>query len=171
MTETERLLEQTLPPRQYRRGPRPKKNSMFSNWAKSQVAAYRVGLMLTYIGTIYFGTSAFVAGIPAFTITAPEGWTPVWASAVVAGGLISAVGSIRAGTEPVTREVRVFNRVELLGSILLFLTLGSYAAVLLTLGYLFGDTNRIAVGAGFVALGVHPAVRMVWLLFRPRGKV
>ncbi len=174
--DIDRLLGETLPPR-----PRPARRPAtslpwrahqqptgFRKWALSQVAAYRVGLVLGYLGTIYFGSQAFIAGVPAFEFTTPRGWTPIWAVILMVGGLVAAIGAIRAGTEPVTREVRIFNRIELGGAIALFLTLGVYAAVLLILGYGFGDVNRQAVGSGFVALGIHPAVRMIWLIFRPR---
>lgn len=141
---------------------------LFRDWASSQVAAYRVGLVLGYLAMVYFGTSAFIAGIPSFEFTTPRGWTPIWASMVVVGGLIGGIGSLRAGTEPLTREIRVFNRIELAGAILLFLTLSTYATILLILGYGYGDAGRSSIGAGFVALGIHPSVRMVWLVFRPR---
>jgi len=137
-------------------------------WASSQVSAYRVGLVLSYLVMMYFGTSAFIAGIPVFTFTTPEGWTPIWATVVVVAGFVAGVGAIRAGAEPVTREVRIFNRIELTGAILLFLTLGTYAALLLIISYGYGDLARASIGAGFVALGINPTVRMLWLIFRPR---
>jgi len=86
---------------------------------------------------------------------------------VILGGLVAAIGAVRAGDDPVRRDVRVFNWIELIGSILLFLTIGGYATVLLILGYGFGDDGQVAIGSGFVALGIHPAIRMVWLIFRP----
>ncbi|HOY83536.1 MAG TPA: hypothetical protein PLB92_15485, partial [Rhodoglobus sp.] len=122
-------------------------------WASSQVSAYRVGLVLSYLVMMYFGASAFIAGIPVFTFTTPEGWTPIWATVVVVAGFVAGVGAIRAGAEPVTREVRIFNRIELTGAILLFLALGTYAVLLLIISYGFGDLARASIGAGFVALG------------------
>lgn len=170
-SEISALLEDTLQrPLKAARLPKPEGPSagnVFKQWAGSQVAAYRFGLVLCYLGTIYFGISAVVAGIPAFEFTTPNGWTPIWASVLILGGFSAAIGAIRAGEEPVTREVRVFNRIELGGAIALFLTLGGYAAVLHILGYQFGDTNRVAAGAGFLALSLQPAVRMIWLFFRP----
>jgi|GEM_PF-2947201 len=137
-------------------------------WASSQVSAYRIGLVLGYVAMIYFGTSALVAGIPAFQIAAPEWWTPVWAWTVMLGGLVAGIGAIRAGAEPITREVRIFNWIELFGAIALFLTIGGYAVMLLILGYVYGDEARASVGSGFFALSVHPAVRVFWLILRPR---
>ena len=166
------LLGQTIPrPRSAEPPTKPVRKPLvllFRDWASSQVAAYRVGLVLGYLAMMYFGTSAFIAGIPTFEFTTPRGWTPIWSAVVVIGGLIGGIGSLRAGTEPLTREVRVFNRIELTGAILLFLTLSTYATVLLILGYGYGDAGRSSVGAGFVALGIHPSVRMIWLSFRPR---
>lgn len=173
--DVQRLLEDTLPHRPAQsRKPRPLPSKpkfaisrVFITWSRSQVAAYRLGLVLGYLGMLYFGASALVVGIPAFEFTTPEGWTPIWAGAVILGGLVAAIGAIRAGEEPITRDVRIFNWIELVGAVLLFLTLGGYAAVLLVIGYGYGDAGRSVVGAGFVVLGIPPAVRMIWLIFRP----
>lgn len=170
--EIDKLLEETLPRpiplTPPKRMPRKPIRLSLREWAGSQVAAYRVGLLLGYLAMIYFGISAFLADVPTFESTTPEGWTPIWSVAVVLGGLVAAFGSLRAGAEPITPKVRRFNRIELTGAITLFLTLGTYAALLLILGYVFGDPGRATVGAGFVALGVHPTIRMFWLIFRPR---
>lgn len=143
----------------------------FREWAGSQVAAYRVGLVLGYVAMMYFGGQAFYAGIPTFTFTTPEGWTPVWSFAVVIGGFVAAIGSTRAGSEPVTKTIRTYNAIELSGAILLFLTLGTYAVILLFVGYGYGDPGRQSIGAGFVALGIPATVRMFWLFLRPRFQV
>lgn len=139
----------------YRQEP-PRKLSRFEKWAWSPITAYRVGLTIGYIAAIYFGLSAFIAGVPAFQLTAPYGWTPIWSLAVVLGGACAAIGSIG--------DSKGFRRAELAGSWTLFLALGVYAAVLLLLAYGSGDPDRAAVGAGFVALGVTPGVRMLWLM-------
>lgn len=177
-TDLDVLLEQTqqrppsvrppgkVPPRPFAVG--------FRDWAGSQVAAYRIGLVLGYLAMVFFGVSAFIAGIPVFEFTTPnpESWTPIWATLVALGGFVGSIGAIRAGSEPVTKEVKVFNRVELTGAIMLFVPLFIYAGVLLAVGYGIGtgvhDSGRISVGAGFFALGVHPTIRMLWLVFRPR---
>jgi hypothetical protein len=117
---------------------------------------------------MYFGAQTFYAGIPTFTFTTPQGWTPIWAGAVVIGGFVGGIGALRAGEEPQRRSTRVFNGIELGGAIILFLTLGTYATLLLVIGYGYGDAGRQSVGSGFVALGVGPAVRMIWLMLRPR---
>lgn len=154
------LLEETAPrPRGRERLNllrQPRTPTRFERWAWSPIIAYRIGLTAGYLATIYFGVSAFIAGVPAFQIAAPGGWTPIWSSILVLGGAVAAFGSIADG--------HVFRRVELVGSWALFLTLGGYAAVLLVLAYGAGDVNRAAVGAGFVALGIQPGVRMLWLM-------
>lgn len=165
------LLLQTLPRASVpppSGGPRKPLTLSLKEWASSQVSAYRVGLVLGYITMMYFGMSAFVAGVPTFEFTTPQGWTPIWSTIVIFGGLIAAIGAIRAGSEPVTREVKIFNRIELTGAVMLFITLGTYAAILLILSYGYSDPARASVGAGFVALGIHPTIRMLWLIFRPR---
>ena len=141
---------------------------IFRGWVSSQVAAYRIGLVLGYLAMIYFGVSAYFTGISTFQFTTPEDWTPIWSIVVVLGGAVGSFGSLRAGTEPANRMIRVFNRIELTGAIMLFLTLGTYAALLLIIGYGYGDPGRASAGAGFVALGIHPTIRMLWLIFRPR---
>lgn len=153
------------PPSKY---PRKPILSSIKTWASSQVAAYRVGLVLSYVAMMYFGASALMAGVPAFDVTTPEGWTPIWSSVVILGGMIGAVGSLRAGAEPITREVKIFNAIETTGAIMLFLALGTYAAVLLILGFGYSSPGRVSGGAGFIALGINPTVRMLWLTFRPR---
>jgi hypothetical protein len=172
--QLDRILEQTIP--RPRRLPRPKMSlrkpffMSIRDWSVSQVSAYRVGLVAGYVAMIYFGASALVAGIPVFSITTPDPlmWTRGWAIAVILGGLVAGIGAIRAGAEPATREVKIFNGIELAGSITLFIALGSYSAMLLILGYGYGDATRASIGAGFFALGIHPAVRMLWLILRPR---
>ncbi len=149
------LLEQTEPGAV--RSVRPRREtSRFERWAWSPIMAFRIGLTIGYIASVYFGVSALIAGVPAFVITAPEGWTPVWASLVILAGIAATFGSISDG--------RVFRRLELGGSWVLFLTLGTHATVLLILAYGTGDVSRAAVGADFVALGVTPGVRMLWLM-------
>jgi energy-converting hydrogenase Eha subunit E len=142
--------------------------SWFIRWARSQVAAYRIGMVLMYLAIIYFGGTSFSFGVPLWEIAAPIGWSKIWAAVVMVGGLVAAIGATRAGDEPLTQTIRVFNRVELVGAVLLFLALSSYSMSLLYYGYLLHDDARATVGSGFFALGIHPAARMTWLLLRPR---
>lgn len=134
----------------------PRQPTRFERWAWSPISAYRIGLTLTYAAMVYFGVQAFIAGVPAFVIAAPHWWTPVWACILVLGGMVAAIGS--AGSS------KRFERVETVGAWALFLTLATYAVTLLVLAYGTGDNSRAAVGAGFVALGVMPLVRLLWLM-------
>lgn len=134
----------------------PRQLTRFELWAWSPILAFRFGLALGYLAMIYFGVSAFIAGIPAFELTAPTGWTPIWATVVTIGAMLGAIGSIS--------DRHIFRRLELAGAWSLFITVGIYAVVLLLLAYGAGDAGRAAVGAVLVAVGVAPAVRMVWLM-------
>ena len=145
-------IEDTRPPYRFtRRYP-----TRFERWAWSPILAYRVGLTLNYLGALFFGVSAFFAGVPAFRLTAPEGWTPIWALVLSVGAILAAVGSISD-----VQKHRIF---ELLGSMAVFLTLAVYAVILLGFAYVVGDADSAAVGAAFVALGVQPGVRLAWLV-------
>ena len=128
----------------------------FERWAWSPISAYRLGLTLGYVAMVYFGVQSFIAGVPAFAIAAPEGWTPVWALILIGGGVAAAIGSAASS--------KVFERVETVGAWILMLTLGTYALTLLWIAYGIGDQSRAAVGAGFIALGVQPLVRLLWLM-------
>lgn len=178
------LLSQTLPPRNH---PKPhtraarrqtpaiiaswSKSGRIRRWAASPVAAYRLGLMIGYWAMMLVGGSAITFGIPVFDRTTPDGWTPIWGTIVIISGLVAAVGSLRAGTSveegKSLKEVKLFNYIEMAGAIGLFLTLGTLAALLLILAYGYGYSEDATRGAAFVALGVQPAVRLLWLLFSP----
>ena len=132
--------------------------SRFERWAWSEIPAYRLGLTLGYIGLIYFGVSAFIAGVPAFTLAAPDGWTPIWAVVLVLGGATGSIGSVS--------ESKRFRAIELVGSWAIFLTVAVYATTLLFIAYANGDASRAAVGSGFVVLAIAPGVRMLWLMAR-----
>ena len=159
------LLERTLPAERRRRSypdvPRTTTRvpGKFETWAWSPIVAFRIGLTLGYASMIYFGISGLIAGVPAFASTAPEQWTPIWASVLILGGVLGAIGSIGD-----TMRLRM---TELAGSWLLFLSAGTYATILLLLAYgVTGtpDVYRATAGSGLVALGVQPFVRMLWLL-------
>lgn len=134
----------------------PRTPTRFEQWALSPIAAYRLGLTLSYVAVVYFGVSAVIAGVPAFTIAAPEGWTPIWAAVLVLGGATASIGS--------AASTKRFERIETVGAWALFLTLATYSVTLLVLAYFAGDATRAAVGAGFTALGVQPFVRLLWLM-------
>lgn len=152
------LVEMTAPHvrRAARRAQRERTPSRLERWAWSEIPAYRLGLTLGYAVMIYFGISAFIAGVPAFDIAAPEGWTPIWAAVLVLGGAVGITGSIN--DKPRLRAI------ELVGSSLLSLTLVTYAGTILAIAYGVGDSGRAAAGSGFVGLAVPPVIRMLWLI-------
>lgn len=127
----------------------------FEVWAWSPVISFQVGLTATYVAMIYFGVSAFIAEVPAFRDTAPDGWSIYWATALVIGSIFASFGSIS--------RMKWFERAELFGATLISLTVGSYAAVTLFLAYIVGDADRATSGAGFVVLAIPTLVRMMWL--------
>lgn len=129
--------------------------SKFEIWAWSPVVSFQVGLTAGYLAMIYFGVSAFIAQIPAFRHTAPDGWSVYWAAALTIGSILASIGSVS--------RLKWFEMTELIGSILVTLTVGSYAAVLLFLAYAGQEADRAAGGAGFVVLTVPVLVRMLWL--------
>lgn len=182
--DIDELLSHTLPPRNH---PRPRSRAArrqippiiaswrepgrFKRWAASPVAAYRIGLMLSYLAMMSVGAAAIAYGVPLFDRTTPDGWTGAWGVVVIISGLVAAIGSIRAGagvqagTSP--SETRAFNRIELAGAIGLFLALGTLAAMFLILAYGLDYKEDVIRGFAFTALGVQPAIRLVWLMFSP----
>lgn len=160
------LLEDSLRRPRFSRARRPP--SRVEVWAKSPIVAYRMGLTGTYALTIYFGISGLIAGIPAFDLTAPDGYVSVWAALVIVGAIVATIGSIHSeaplNPDGPTSLQKVFRNIELTGAWLLAITIGSYAAVLLVLAYSGGDADLAAAGAGFIVLGSTPFWRMVWLM-------
>ena len=147
-------LEATVPP--FHRSAVLRPPSKFELWAWSPVHAYRISLTVLYVGSTYFGVSAAVAGIPVFLITAPSWWLPWWAGGLILGSIVASFGSIK--------DTPKFLITELTGALLLFLTIGSYALVLLFTAYIGGDPNRAAVGSGLLVLGALPGMRLLWLI-------
>src|SRR6478735_4126606 len=112
---------------------RRRQQSRFEQWAWTEIPAYRLGLLLSYGFAIYFGISAFIAGVPAFNIAAPEGWTPVWSILLIVSGPIGLIG--------IARDTPKFQVTELFASAVQSLTLITYAGTLLILAYVAGDVH------------------------------
>lgn len=138
----------------------PKPNTLswklFGIWAWSPVIAFQIGLTAFYLALVYFGISGLIASPPSFDTTVPEWYVGYWAVGLIVGGVTAAVGSVSRS--------KWFERGETLGSFLLTLTVGSYALIVLWLAYGTGDSDRIAGGAGFVALAIWPITRFMWLV-------
>lgn len=151
--DRDRLVFRTMP--KPPRVPRRRMPSRFEIWAWSPVLSFQIGLTAGYLAMIYFGVSAFIAEVPTFRETAPDGWSIYWAAALIFGGVFASFGSVS--------RARWFERLELVGATLITLTVGSYASVMLFLAYVTGDVGRASGGAGFIALTVPVLVRMLWL--------
>lgn len=143
-----------------RKSTRVRKLTRFELWAWSPVISFQIGLTASYLAMIYFGLSAAIASVPAFTKAAPDGWSLFWAGALVVGGVLGSIGSIS--------RMKVFERLELVGAFLVSLTVGSYALLVLFLAYVLADAGRASGGAGFIALVVPVVVRTLWLASQTR---
>lgn len=153
--ESDSLAFKTMPkpPRRNVKGPR--QPTKFELWAWSPFISFRIGLTLSYLAFIYLGITALIASVPAFRVTAPDGWSIAWAVVMILGGILASIGSVS--------KQWAFDLTELFGALLLTITTGSYALVLLFLAYSVGDVDRATVGAGFVVLVIPVLVRMLWL--------
>jgi hypothetical protein len=165
------VLEDTVPPRRMRaaarraavRRARQEPHPAWA-WAWGSILAFRITLTLYYAFLVYFGGAAFTAGLPAFRDTAPPWWETCVAIAVTVGGVLATIGSVRAGGDPGRRALGVFEVLEMVGTLLVFVFLFSYAGVLHVLAYVAGDVDRIAAAAGYTGL-ITPAVgRLMWLV-------
>ena len=137
---------------------RARERSAFETWAWTEVPAYRLGLLLGYSFAVYFGISALIAGVPAFDLAAPEGWTPVWASLLILSGPIGIFGILKDNIR--------HNKIELVAAVLSASTLVVYAGTILFIAYGTGDLSRSAVGAGIAWLASPAVIRMLWLISR-----
>lgn len=127
----------------------------FELWAWSPVISFQVGLTAGYIALIYFGISGLIAAPPSISMTTPDGYAGFWAAALILGGVLGAFGSVS--------RHKLFERFETAGALLLSVTVGSYACIVLFLAYAAGDVDKAAAGAGFTALAIPIIIRCMWL--------
>jgi len=127
----------------------------FEIWAWSQVLSFQIGLTAGYIALVYFGIAAIFASVPTLRETSPDGYVFFWAAALAVGAAIAAVGSIS--------RRKTFERIELVGSSVVSLAVGSYATILTFVAYGLGDVSRVSGSAGFVALAIPLLIRTMWL--------
>jgi hypothetical protein len=135
---------------------RSRRQSRFEQWAWTEIPSYRLGLLLGYSFAIYFGLSALIAGVPAFELGAPAGWTPIWSWLLIAAGPVGLVG--------ILKETPRFRTIELVASSILAGSLVVYAGTMLFLAYVSDLDDRAAAGAGILWLSVAPMIRTTWLL-------
>ena len=132
-----------------------RKLTRFERWAWSPVVSFQIGLTLSYLGLIFFGITSFIANVPVFQITAPEWWSQYWATALGVGGIMGFFGSIH--------RRKPYETLELFGSAISALALGSYALSLLFVAYGIGDINRATSATSMVVLTIPFLVRTLWL--------
>lgn len=127
--------------------------SKWAVWAWSPVVVLRVALVAVYLGYVYASVIAFIAGVPVFRLTAPEGYTAVWAVLLGVSAVLSAIGSITDR----------WQQTEKWASLGLASMMGAYVGGLNGVGFVEGDLDRQFVGAiAFIAF-ILPAVRFVYL--------
>lgn len=127
--------------------------SRFETWAWSPVIVLRVALVATYLLYVYAAIIAFVAGIPVFSLTTPEGYTSIWAVLLGVSALISAVGSVADH----------WDRIERWASLALSSLMLAYVGGLNIVGWVSGDLDRQFVGAIAIIAFVLPVTRFVYL--------
>lgn len=127
--------------------------SRFEKWAFSEVAMIRVALVLVYLGYLYLALASLRAGVPAFTLTAPEAYTPIWA------GLLALAG-VNAAVAATSDRWMAWERWS---SLAVSALMGAYVGTITILGYVTGDVNRQAVAAGLTIAFILPACRFLWL--------
>lgn len=139
----------------------PRTRSRVEEWAWSPVVVLRVGLVALYAINVYVAIVAFLAGVPVFTRTTPDGWQITWAVALMLSALIAAI--CVSIDEPAHRHSKALRWAEMISAAGVFVLAGTYSVALHVVGFGSGDQNRQVVAAVSVALFVLPFVRFLWL--------
>lgn len=122
-------------------------------WAWGPVVVLRIALVAVYLGYVYASVIAFLAGVPVFRLTAPEGYTSLWAVLLGTSAVLAAIGSITDR----------WQQLEKWASLVLSAMMLAYVGGLNGVGFVEGDLDRQFVGAiAFIAF-ILPAVRFVYL--------
>lgn len=128
-------------------------HSRLAVWAWGPVVVLRIALVAVYLGYVYASVIAFLAGVPVFRLTAPEGYTSVWAVILGTSAVLSAIGSVTDR----------WQQLEKWASLVLSAMMLAYVGGLNGVGFVEGDLDRQFVGAiAFIAF-ILPAVRFVYL--------
>lgn len=127
--------------------------SKLAIWVWSPIIVLRIALVATYILYVYASVIAFLAGIPVFTLTTPEGYTSVWAILLGATAVVAAIGSITDRWQKVEKWATMVMSGLLLG----------YIGGLNLVGFVEQDLDRQFVGAIALIAGVLPLTRFVYL--------
>ena len=127
--------------------------SGFARWVWSPVIVLRVALVSAYLISVYASAWAFIAGIPVFRLTAPEGYASVWAVLLGTAAVIAAVGSISDR----------WQKVEMWASLALFALWLAYVGGMHGVAFAAGDPDRQFLAAASITLLVLPVTRFVYL--------
>ena len=138
-------------PTRYLQNVNPK--SRLAMWVWSPVIVLRVALVVTYVLYVYASIIAFIAGIPVFKLTTPEGYTSVWAVLLGSSAIVSAIGSTTDRWQALERWA----------SLVLSALLLTYIGVLNLVGFIEGDLDRQFIGAVALIAGILPITRFVYL--------
>lgn len=127
--------------------------SRWAIWAWSPVIVLRVALVGVYLGYVYASLIAFIAGVPIFQVTTPEGYTAIWAVLLGVSAVLAAIGSL-------TDRWQQLEKWASLGlSSMMFAYVGGMNGV----AFFLADLSRQFVGAiAFIAF-ILPVVRFVYL--------
>lgn len=135
--------------------PPRRKPTRFELWAWSPVISFQIGLTAGYAALVNFGITGLIASPPSLDLTTPGWYGGYWASALIVGAVLAAIGSIG--------RKKWWSRIETVGATLLTLTIGSYALIVQFVAYGLGDADKIAAGAGYTALAIPIIIRCMWL--------
>jgi len=138
-------------PTRYLQNVNPK--SRLAMWVWSPVIVLRVALVITYVLYVYASIIAFIAGIPVFKLTTPEGYTSVWAVLLGSSAIVAAIGSTTDRWQALERWA----------SLALSALLLTYIGGLNLVGFIEGDLDRQFIGAVALIAGILPITRFVYL--------
>ena len=138
-------------PTRYLQNVNPK--SQLAMWVWSPVIVLRVALVITYVLYVYASIIAFIAGIPVFKLTTPEGYTSVWAVLLGSSAIVAAIGSTTDRWQALERWA----------SLALSALLLTYIGGLNLVGFIEGDLDRQFIGAVALIAGILPITRFVYL--------
>lgn len=150
MTE---LIDETTANVRLRARKAVRRRSAFEVWAWSPVIVLRIALVITYLLYVYFAVISFIAGVPVFALTTPEGYTSVWAVLLGVSAAVACIGSISDH----------WSRIELAGAIGISVLMLAYVGGLNIVGFASHDINRQAVGGSTAIAFVLPMVRLIYL--------
>lgn len=127
--------------------------SRFETWAWSPVIVLRVALVVTYLLHIGLATMAFIAGVPIFRLTAPEGYSDPWALFLGIGALAAAVGAL---------DDR-WRTLECWAALAVTAFAAGYVVPLYIVAFAAGDLNRQTVAIAVTFMLILPLSRFAWL--------